>query len=309
MNPLYGVLPSRHTLTCALYMLSILVMPVKLFAQDSTFQPDTLQGARTTDVSNSGGLKLDYGLNLGFYSANKSTANYYNGSGEYTGIGRQGTLEQIISSSNTYNYPRIRQDIGYDFELHGLPTSMKYTPAMMVGLYAILGLSETVAIVAESNFVRIKTQDQFTIKLARFGSIDVENIERHMISGTEERIDVRLGLQYTFISATSYIHPFIEAGITATDTKAKDNKARIGNGTYSIYFSGTSQYFPDRDFGLGIGGHATLGLRLDVNEQFRLSIGYSGHYNKINLGNNDEFGLQHSLFVRLSLNNLLGATP
>lgn len=298
----------RYFYTFVLLSLCNGVTSTGVFAQNNTFQPDTVQETRVQDEPAEATMKLDYGLNIGFYSADKSTANYYNGSGAFTGTGKQGTLEQIIGPSNSFNYPRIRQDIGYDFELHGLPTSMSYNPAMLVGLFATLQLNPKIAIMAESNFVRLKTQDQFTIKLARFSSIEGDNIERHTISGTEERIDVRLGIQYTFISAKSYIHPFIEAGLTATDTKAKDNKARIGNNTYSIYFSGTSQYFPERDFGIGIGGHATVGLKMAVNEQFKLSIGYSGHYNKINLGNNDDYGLQHSLFVRLNLNHLIGTS-
>ncbi len=266
--------------------------------------PDTLQVVEVYGESVERGIRLDYGLNLGGYMANGATANYYNGSGAYSGIGNQGTLAQILSSSNTYSYNRIRQDIGYDFSLHGLPMNMRYSPAMMLGLYASLQINPRVALVAESNFTRLKAEDQFTIKLERFSSIEGDNIERYLISGTEERIDIRLGIQYTFVRADSYVHPFMEFGFTATDTKAKNNTARIAGQTYSIHFPGTSQYFPERDFGLGLGAHGSLGLAMDVSEEFRFSFGYSIIYNQINLGNNQDFGLQHSIFVRLSLSNL-----
>jgi hypothetical protein len=274
------------------------------YGQSGGIQPDTLSGVEVYGEPMGGGIRLDYGLNLGGYLANKNTANYYNGSGAYTAVGNQGTLAQILNPSNTFNYGRIRQDVGYDFSLHGLPMDMRYSPAMMLGLYAIFHLGQKVAVIAESNFTRLKAEDQFTLKLERFSNIEGDNIERYYISGTEERVDIRLGLQYTFVSETSDVHPFVEAGMTATDTKAKNNIVRIANQTYGIHFPGTSQYFPERDFGLGLGAHASIGLAMDVSEDFRFAFGYSTTYNKINLGNNNESGFQHSLFVRLSLSSL-----
>jgi hypothetical protein len=288
-----------------LFMMVWLATACYALAQERTSQPDTLPGVSVYGDPVERAIRLDYGLNIGAYMADKSTANYYNGSGEYTGVGNQGTLERIIGSSNERNYTRIRQDIGYDYKIHGLPTAMRYNPAMMVGLFATLHLSKRMAVIVESNFVSLKTQDQFTIELARHSDIEGDNIERHAISGTEERIDIRIGLKYTFVSETSYIHPFVETGFIATDTKAKSNTARIGNSTYNIYFSGTSQYVPERDFGMGIGAYATLGVAMNVSDNFSFDIGFSSHYNKINLGNHDDYGLQHSLFIRINLSELL----
>ena len=288
-----------------LFVIVWLATACHALAQNRHNQPDTLQGVSVYGEPVERAIRLDYGLNIGAYIADRSTANYYNGSGQYTGVGNQGTLERIIGSSNERNYTRIRQVIGYDYEIDGLPTAMRYNPAMMVGLFATLHLGQRMAVIVESNFVSLKTQDQFTIKLARHSDIEGDNIERHAISGTEERIDIRIGLKYTFVSEKSYIHPFVETGFVATDTKAKSNTARIGNSTYNIYFSGTSQYVPERDFGMGIGAYATLGVAMNVSDNFSFDIGFSSHYNKINLGNHDDFGLQHSLFVRLNLNELL----
>jgi hypothetical protein len=278
------------------------------FGQSGGFQPDTLSGVDVPGEPMGRAIRLDYGLNLGGYLANKKTANYYNGSGAYTAVGNQGTLAQILNPSNTFNYGRIRQDVGYDFSLHGLPMDMRYSPAMMLGLYAIFHLGQKMAVIAESNFTRLKAEDQFTLKLERFSNIEGDNIERYYISGTEERVDIRLGLQYTFVSETSAVHPFVEAGMAATDTKAKNNIVRIANQTYGIHFPGTSQYFPERDFGLGLGAYASIGLAMDVSEDFRFAFGYSATYNKVNLGNNKELGFQHSVFVRLSLSSLFSGT-
>lgn len=274
-------------------------------AQNRSLPTDTLQGASVNADYPTRGVRLEYGLNMGAYLANKYTANYYNGSGNYSSVGRQGNLEQIIGPSSTYNYSRIREQIGYDFVIEELPSAMRYSPAMMVGLFATLSFSPRIALLAESNFSRLRIQDQFSIKLSRFSSIEGDNIERHSISGSEERVDIRLGLQYTFLSASSYIHPFFEAGGVFTDTKVKDNTVRIGGSTLSMYVPGSSQYMPERDYGIGLGGFLSLGIKMDVTEQFKFSIGYSSHYNNINLGKFDEYKLQHSLFVRLNMNNLL----
>lgn len=266
---------------------------------------DTTQMAGAQDGQKERALRMEYGLNLGSYFANKYTANYYNGSGEYSSTGRQGTLAQIIGEGNTYNYNRIRQQVGYDYTIHQLPTDMRYSPAMMVGLFAAIHFGQRFAFIAESNFSRIRIQDQFTIKLNRFSNIEGDNIERHSINGNEERVDIRLGLQYTFVSKRTYVHPFLESGVIFTDTKVKNSQAKIGGSTLSIIVPGNSQYLPERDYGIGMGVHAGVGLRIAVNEQFGFSLGYSSHYNNINLGKFDEYKFQHALFIRFNLNNVL----
>lgn len=258
------------------------------------------------DEPREGGIRLEYGLNLGSYFANSYTANYYNGSGQYSGVGNQGRVDQLLSKT-AYNYPRLRQQIGYDFTLeeNGLPTAMRYSPAMMVGLFATIAFNPRVALLAESNFSRLRIQDQFTIRLERFSSIEGDNIERHSITGNEERVDIKLGLQFTFLSAASYVHPFIEAGGLFTDTKVKENNIRIAGSTLSLHVPGTGTYMPERDYGIGMGAFASAGIKMDVNEQFRFSIGYSTHYNNINLGKFDDYKWQHALFLRLNLNGVL----
>lgn len=262
----------------------------------------------TSEASNNQkGIRLDYGLNLGSYFANKFTANYYNGTGAYSSVGRQGRLEQIIGKQNRYNYERLRQQIGYDFILPDdyYPMAMRYNPAMMVGLFAVVSFSPNIALLAESNLSRLRIQDQFTIELERFSSIQGDNIERHSISGTEERVDIRIGLQYTMLSRNSGIHPFLEGGAQFTDTKVKSNSISIGGSTLSLSVPGSSQYSPERDYGIGLGGFLSLGIKMEVTEQFQFSLGYSGHYSNINLGTFDEYRLQQSLFLRFNLSGIL----
>lgn len=240
-------------------------------------------------------IRFDYGMNMGFYLAHPGTANYYNGSGEHS-------LERAIIS-NTYAYNRIRQDIGYDFEIHGLPGQMSYKPAMMLGFFGALNFSARAGLMAEFNYARLKAEDRFTLEVERVVFIEGDNIELYPIYGTEERLDLRFSFQYTFIPKNSYLHPFIETGISITDTKVKENRVRVRSNVYSIQ-NPEGQFFLIRDYGIGFGGFATAGLKMDVNESFALWLGYNANYSRINLGANQRFLLHHAVFLRFSLANL-----
>lgn len=241
-------------------------------------------------------LRFDYGMNLGFYRANAGTANYYNGTGEHS-------LESIINQ--TYNYNRIRQDIGYDFKLanNGLPMQMSYKPAVMLGFFGSLHFNQKVGLHAEFNYARLKAEDKFALEIERVVFVQGDNIELYDLWGTEERLDLRFSFQYTFISKNSYLHPFLETGLSITDTKVKENRIRVRSQTLAIR-NPTSTYYQIRDYGIGFGGFGTLGLKMDVNDNFALWAGYSANYIRINLGENDRFLLQHTIFVRFSLAGL-----
>lgn len=241
-------------------------------------------------------IRFDYGMNFGFYMANGATANYYNGTG-------QRSLEQVLSFSNNYN--RIRNELGYDFSLHSLPMKMSYKPAVMLGFFGSLNFNPRAGIMAEFNYARLKAEDRFSLEIERVVFIEGDNIELYPIYGTEERLDLRFSFQYTFLSKKSYLHPFFEAGVSITDTKVKENRVRIHSQSFSLHIPQTGLIY-ERDYGIGFGGFITAGLKLDVNEQFALWLGYSANYSRINLGVNEKFLLQHALFLRLSLASLSG---
>lgn len=257
--------------------------------------PDSIKGV-TVYGERPEFVQFEYGLNIGFYSANRSTANYYNGSGE-------NSLEQAIT--RTHNYDAIRREIGYDFHLRSLPQSMTYRPSILMGFFGVLNMSARLGILAEFNYSKLRTEDQFTLYIDNPSNLENDNIEPYAIWGIEERLDLRFGFKYTFVSETSYIHPFVETGVSITDTKVKENRARILSTTISVR-NPQNVYYQQRDYGIGFGGFGSLGLKMDVNDYFALTIGYSGNYSRINLGENDSFALQHTAFIRLNLNNLIG---
>ncbi len=273
-------------------MLLMLLWPADVRSQDH--RADSLYSASAPEEQPAY-IHLEYGMNLGFYLAHSATANYYNGSGEYS-------LEKALNNSYTYN--AIWQDIGYDFSLNSLPHNMSYSPAIMLGFFGTLNLNASWGILAEFNYVRLKAEDQIGLLIQRASYVTGDNIELYRIWGTEERIDLRLGVQHTFLSATSSIHPFVETGISMTDTKVIENRARIQSQTISLK-NPRSNYLYLQDYGIGMGGFAAAGLKIAVTDFFSLKIGYSANALRINLGNNERFLWQHTAFVRLNLNQLL----
>lgn len=272
-----------------------LLIALPIMGQQNISHPEAI--SQTTEKERV--LRFDYGMNFGFYMANGATANYYNGTG-------QRSLEQVLSFSNNYN--RIRNELGYDFSLHSLPMKMSYKPAVMLGFYGSINFNPRAGIMAEFNYARLKAEDRFSLEIERVVFIEGDNIELYPIYGTEERLDLRFSFQYTFLSKKSYLHPFFETGVSITDTKVKENRVRIHSQSFSLHIPQTGLIY-ERDYGIGFGGFATAGLKLDVNEQFALWLGYSANYSRINLGVNERFLLQHTLFLRLSLASLSGQQP
>jgi hypothetical protein len=238
--------------------------------------------------------RVEYGMNIGFYYANASTANYYNGSGD-------NNLWEAIN--RIYNYNNIRRDIGYDFTIHGLPMKMSYNPAIMMGFYGILRMVPSFGIIAEFNYARLRAEDNFTLLIDRASFIEGDNIELFRIWGLEERVDLRIGFQHIIFSRNSYVHPFFETGISLTDTKVKEHRARIHSSLINLR-KPKDVIYDIRDYGIGMGGFFTTGLRMDVNEDYALVLGYSLNKLKINLGDNNKFTLQHTAFLRLNLDGL-----
>lgn len=237
-------------------------------------------------------IGFSYGLNLGAYFANNATANYYNGSG-------RNDLEQAIMRQHNYN--RIRESLGYDFELHELPSNMSYSPAMLVGVFGTLHFNPRTSLHAEFNYARIRLQDQFTLRIMRGDpGLIGHDIERYNILGTEERSDIRIGIQQTYLSKNRPVHPFIEAGVNMINTKARENRVQIAGISYSI-LNLTDTRYGFRDDGISFGAYTGSGIRMDIGESYALALGAHANFANINLGENNKYNLHYSIFVRLFL--------
>jgi len=252
-------------------------------------------------------LRLDYGLNFGAYFANRATANYYNGSTPYHINSNQSKLEYIFT--NTFYQQTISEQIGnypYNLPANPYPERMQYRPTFMVGLFGAVYFSPSFGLIGDFNFARLRAQDSFVLEVIRNPvGLPEENIMLIPIWGVEERYDIRVGLQYTFLSDQNYIHPYFEIGGNMTNTLIKENSIRVGTRTFTLHRQQSDLYYQERDYGVGFGGFVTVGAKMAVNPTYALWAGYSANMNRINLGDNQQFLLHHTVFLRLSLGSVL----
>lgn len=264
-------------------------------------------GFGSDDTGSGKAIRLDYGLNFGAYFANRATANYYNGSTPFHIGGNQSKLEYIFT--NPFYEQIIREQIGnypYNLPPNPYPSLMQYRPNFMVGLFGAVYFSPAFGLIGDFNFARLRAQDSFVLEVIRNPvGLPEENIMLLPIWGVEERFDIKVGLQYTFVSDQNNIHPYFEIGANMTNTLVRENSIMVGTRIFPMHRQQSDFYFQERDYGVGFGGFVTVGAKMAVNQNYDLRAGYSANMNKVNLGNNDKVLLHHTVFLRLSLASVL----
>lgn len=278
----------------------ILIMLVSLNAyagspsRDLTLKNYTVEDAPT--------LRWVYGLSFGAYFAHPSTAKYYDGSGEHSE--GEHTVESALN--RYYNRDRLIanvEEIIEEFEIGELPQNMRYDPGLLVGFYGGLKFNRSFAVLGEFNYTRLTAADKFTIYTDKFTSTSEPYRLLSDIYGVEERIELRLGFQYTLFTS-SYIHPFIESGLNITDTKIIENRVNVSGIEFNIREI-RSEIYSIRDYGMGFGIYTGVGLNFEVSDSFSFRLGGSVSLSQINLGLNNEVKPQYNLFLRLNLHEIL----
>ena len=238
-----------------------------------------------------------YGLSIGAYFANPSTANYYNGTGEHnveTALNRQHNRDRLIANVD---------EIIETFEVGELPLNMRYDPGILIGFFGGMQFSKSFTVIGEFNYSRLSVADKFTLITDKFTSTSEPYRLLSDIYASEERIDLRLGFQYTWYR-DAYIHPFIESGLSITDTKVLENRVNIRGMEFNIREIRT-EYYNVRDYGMGFGLYTGVGLNMEVSEGFSFRMGGAVSFSMINLGDNNEIKPQYTIFLRLNLHEIL----
>lgn len=274
-----------RTIVCLLLLL-LLVFPGKgLLAHSLKTSPEQAMQAKSPEPA----AHWVYGLSLGGYWASQATANYYNGSGEHN-------LEEALF--RFYNYNRVATALGVDsFFLHQLPQDMRYRPAMQVGLFGGLAFPGGLTIMGAFNYTRLQVADRFTVALKKYSPTSEPVLVLGDIRGIEERIDIRLGLQYTFVRDT-YIHPFLEAGMSITDIKVIENRAALAGVSLNIR-NLQNELYQERDYGIGFGAFGGAGIRFEVTESLYFQWAATVNITQVNLGEYTQMQPQFSTFLRL----------
>ena len=241
---------------------------------------------------------LYFGINFGFYKANRYTAQYYNGRG------KNRLNDSLIKSQ--YNYLNIENALSASdtsrYRLGELPAKMKYSPALMIGLFCKYNIKNS-SIFFQFNFSKLKANDVFTIMVLDTTTNTILNPKQESISGSEQRTNIDVGYSYTF-NHKKICRPYFDIGFNLNDTKFIDNKIKIESVELSLVNQRIS-YYNIRQGGIGMGGFIGGGVNLVFNESICLIPGFDIYFTKTKLGNYNQIKPNYTIFVKAILNGLL----
>ncbi len=268
-----------------------------------------LAGVSARSQIDSTNLGWKIGLNAGYYIASRHTAGFYSGHDH-----NENTISFVFN--NKYHFQEIMGLLHASdtFRLEGLPERMRYTPTMMVGFLFRNNFSEDKAWFIQFNQVRLRTSDFYTIEVDPKPNIAIfPDLRSFSIIGEENRYHIDLGYSQEFALRSPMYRPFIDAGITFTNTRVRSHKIRIEEKQYSlINVYGSQNYVPNTDLqtfeviqgGVGFGGFFNLGMKFYVNEYFSLDPVVHLYVNTINLEGYNHLRPHLFFNIRLMVNNL-----
>jgi hypothetical protein len=262
--------------------------------------------------------KVQTGLYVGTYFANKYSASTYNGYGFDVNGQRNLFVNSFMHQKiiNEYGggygqYDQIAVALGVDqgqwnFNESDMPTNMRYIPAIMVGLNFKIPVVKGSAIIFNVNGSKLNLEGNFTMTTLRPQGTNLannSNVKVFPIKGSEQRLLFQLGFQKIFGSDEKF-NFFLEAGFNGTLCKYNSNTIYINNLqidlTYYVNQTINPAPGPTRTpIGFGIGAFAGLGANIDVHPKFTVQLLYSPSHEKVNIGTAPTLKLQHSLGFRV----------
>ncbi len=286
----------------------------------------------TTNDSDDSELMEKKGFHFGFfigpYWANKYTANLYNGYGldvngaqnefdnsymhnkiinEYGG--GYGQVDQIALALG----PNVQNNTQWHFGASDMPQNMHYTISFLVGLNGRYSVDKKDAIILNVNASKLKIAGNFTIETdvpltanQLSGSYYVNTFD---IVGSEQRLIFQFG--YARICGDNKrLNFFLEGGLNATLAKFDKNYIVINNlkidltANYIPPGSSTANssiYFP-KHIGIGFGAFASAGFNITMSPKWTVQLLYSPTYDKVNIGVNPLYKLEHQAGIRAYYN-------
>lgn len=303
----------------------------QLIAQDNDASADEDEDAEVMEKKG-----FHFGFFVGPYWANKYTASLYDGHG----LDVNGNYNEFYSSliyrkimeyggydpttGVTNGQPdRIAQVLGVDpasnggntwhFGPNDMPQNMHYTINFLVGLNARYSVDKKSAIILNINASKLKLVGNFTIETdvpinqnQVSGSMYVNTFD---IIGGEQRMMFQFGYN-RIIGHNKRLNFFLEGGLNATLAKFDKNRIVIrsldidlttayiapgsGGYTYQVYFP--------KHVGIGFGAFAGAGFNITISPKWTVQLLYSPTYDKINIGPEAAYKLQHAAGVRCYYN-------
>ncbi|MBM3448089.1 MAG: hypothetical protein FJX90_03165 [Bacteroidetes bacterium] len=251
-----------------------------------------------------------FGLNMGMYFPSKISANYYNGSAQYSFSDpnevRMYSIEErlrltpqtIATITNAYNAS------GFHFNYDSYPAAMRYNGAFQMGVQVAFDVNNASCFFMNLNACKVKTVDRFTIVLE--GTTQQQNMQEDIrlfqIVGNEQRFNANLGYRTGWALEGNGLF-FVQGGGSLLGTKVVSNQVFIANQTYDLIIGAQNpnqivNYIPRT--GIGFGYFIGTGFFLPLGNQFaELSINLSK--DKMLLNNNEFKGWNKVLTLSVSI--------
>ena len=268
------------------------------------------------------------GLYVGAFWANKNTAYLYDGYG-FDENGQQNTFANSILYNqivNVYGGAKGGTDFiaqllnvahtDWYFNEQGMPFNLKYTTTYLVGLNARYQIHKKASITLNINGSKLVVNGKFNINTTSTsnGFQNQTKLNQFTITGAEQRLMFQLGYQ-RIIGNHPKLNLMVEGGLNIIFSKAQKNQAYLYNSNpaitqnnitidlMNVYHQVPYNYYSARYLiGAGIGAFGGIGLHLTINPKYTIQLLYSPSYDRISLGYNPSFKLQHGVGLRIYYN-------
>ena len=298
--------------------LLIILSGFNLIAQDDN------NGDDDTESKSMEKKGFHFGLFVGPYWANKSTAWLYDGHG-LDAYGNENEFSnsliynKIINEyGGGYGQPdQIAQALGVDpsnsggntwhFTESDMPQNMHYTINFLVGLNMRYSVDKKSAIILNLNASKLKLNGNFTITTDANPSQNqlAPTVNTFSIIGQEQLMIFQF-VYNRIIGNNKRLNFFLEGGLNATLAKFDKNFIQINNLTIDLttgYIPPGSGVYPyqvyfPKHIGIGFGAFASGGLNITMSPKWTVQLLYSPTYDKVNLGPSPSYKFQHACGFR-----------
>ncbi|MES2567245.1 MAG: hypothetical protein V4565_10285 [Bacteroidota bacterium] len=299
-----------------------------VIAISSKAQEDETEQRDTTKVQHVYREKgFHAGLYLGAFWASRYTAYIYDGYG-FDENGQRNTFSNSILYNQIVNvYGGANGGIDYIAQLlnvnhadwyfneQDMPINLRYTTTYMVGLNARYQIHKKAGILLNINASKLIVNGRFTIRSTTpsNGLQGQAKVNEFVITGAEQRLMFQLCYQ-RILGSNEKINLMAEGGLNIILSKAQKNQAVLssdingGSNNFTIDLMNVYNQAPYSFYsvkyliGAGIGAVGGIGLHLTFNPRYTIQLLYNPSYDRIGLGYNPSFKLQHGVGLRVYYN-------
>ncbi len=271
------------------------------------------------------------GLYVGAFWANKNTAYIYDGYG-FDINGQRNTFNNSILYDQIVNvYGGANGGVDYigqllnvnqndwNFTEQDMPFNLRYTTTYLVGLNTRYQINKKSSITLNINGTKLVVNGKFTIRSTNSNSglnnanSSQSKLNQFTIIGAEQRLMFQLGYQRV-LGNNEKLNVMVEGGLNVILSKAQKNQAILNTDVNSgqnnitidlmnIYNQPPNNFYSAKYLvGGGIGAFGGIGLHLTINPRYTIQLLYNPSYDRISLGYDPKFKLQHGVGLRVYYN-------